>query len=183
MFSPLYWSFLMGGVNSATLKGTGWQTPPLMCKLVSLASAQCAITSDFCGFLLSAVTELVLLFAGLWSGFCVSLQKREWLQLPFWPEWGTCPLLVPPAECGKGQRGVGVTGNGWRQAQVQGALAVRWFWIVAQGNAGRTPGKIPQIPLTQWCNPSLTVWPGVCKTPLTPPFLAPAVAGKCRPKC
>lgn len=53
----------MGGVSTATLQGTGGQSPPLIYKLVSLHSAQCAITSDFCGF--SLLIGLLVVFGGV----------------------------------------------------------------------------------------------------------------------
>lgn len=166
MCSPLYWSFLVGGVNTATLKDTGGQTPPLMCKLVSLDSAQCAITSDFCGFLLSAVTELVLLFAGLWIVFCGVPSEKGVTSAALLTWMGDMSSAGSSSRVWKGTER-NECHKEWLEAspgpRCPGCQVVLQGWIVAQGNAGRTPGKIPQIPLDTGGVTLLWEWPGALK--------------------
>lgn len=164
---PLYWGFLVGDVSTHS---AGEQTPPLICKLVSLDSAQWAITSVFLLFLL-----------GFWLFF--SPQKRDFQISTALVTWmGDMSSVVPPAERGKGERGMSVPGNVWRPAQLQGALAVRCFPRAGLLHKEMLAGPQERDHRCPCCVTFL--WEcdlGICKTVLTPPFLIPAVTAKSRP--
>lgn len=97
-----------------------------------------------------------LFLLGFWLFLVVSPQRREWLQLPFCPDWGTCPLLVPQQHEGRGTE-QGVPRECWRHAQLQGALAGSCFPRAALWHKemlARPQERKPQVALL--CNLSLT---------------------------